>query len=128
MRRGSMTSSVERRRYPRVSGNKVSLKVKTDTFDSTISQSLNISASGVCCKVSEELPMMSRVQIILMLPVVAKENRTKTVKIETDGVVVREHPVIEEGKILHYDVAIFFDSLSAEERDLVKEYVSEYQT
>jgi len=113
----------ERRKYPRVTNDKISLKVKTDLFDATISQSLNISASGVYCKVDKEIPLLSRVKILLMLPL---ENENKTIritKVETDGVVVREHPVIEGGKLLHYDVAIFFDNLSSKDRETVKEYV-----
>lgn len=114
----------ERRKFPRVKDNRISLKVKTDRFDATISQSLNISASGVYCKVDQEVPLMSRVKIILMLPAAEESKKNKANKIETEGVVVREHPVIIDGKILHYDVAIFFDSLSSKDRDAIKKYVS----
>lgn len=114
----------ERRIYPRVKDNKVSLKLKTEQFDASISQSLNISASGVYCKINKELPLMSRVKIILMLPTDVNDKNSKTIKVETEGVVVREHPVIEDGKIVHYDAAIFFDNLSAKERETIKDYVS----
>ncbi|MFH1791483.1 MAG: PilZ domain-containing protein [Candidatus Omnitrophota bacterium] len=113
----------ERRIYPRIADDKVSLKVGTDSFKSAISQSLNISASGVYCKVDREVPLMSRVKVILMLPVKG-DDRKRQCKIETDGVVVREHPVIENGKVLHYDVAIFFDNLSSKERETIKAYVA----
>ncbi len=43
----NMAEAKEKRRYPRVKDNKISLKLKTEQFDTTISQSLNISASGV---------------------------------------------------------------------------------
>jgi len=117
-----MPKDKERRKYPRIVDDRISLKVKSDTFDSTISQSLNISASGVYCKVDKELPLMSRVKIILMLPLETR-HAEKVIKIDTDGVVVREHPVIENGKILHYDIAIFFDNLSAKDREIIKEYI-----
>lgn len=114
----------ERRKYPRIKDNRVSLKLKTEKFDATISQSLNISASGVYCKLDKELPLLSRVKIILMLPIDADKKPPKINKIEIEGVVVREHPVIVNGKIVHYDVAIFFDNLSAKNREAIKDYVS----
>ena len=120
-----MADKNERRRFPRIKDNKVSLKLKTDQFESAISQSLNISASGVYCKIDKELPLMSRVKIILMLPEKSPEAPHKAQKIETEGVVVREHPVIENGKIMHYDVAVFFDNLSAKDREVIKKYISE---
>ena len=120
-----MAKAKERRKYPRIKDNKISLKLKTEQFDTTISQSLNISASGVYCKVDKELPLLSRVKIILMLPLDANDKKSKTNKVEIEGVVVREHPVIENGKLKHYDLAILFDNLSARDREAIKEYVAQ---
>jgi hypothetical protein len=119
-----MVQNAERRTYPRITDEKVSLKLRADQFDATISQSLNISASGVYCKVDKDIPLLSRVMIVLMLPVEGAGAKNKMKKIETEGVVVRAHPVIENGKILHYDVAVFFDNLSSRDRENIKEYVS----
>jgi len=114
----------EKRKYPRLQDANVSLKVKSEKSN-VITESLNISASGVYCKVQEEIPLMSRIKIILILPKlqIKESPAPKNVKIETDGVVVREHPVIIDGKIEHYDVAIFFDNISARDRELIKEYI-----
>jgi len=43
---------------------------------------------------------------------------------DVDGVVVREHPVIIDGVIKHYDAAIFFDNLSAKHREIIQGYIS----
>ena len=43
--------------------------------------------------------------------------------LEIDGVVVREHPVIIDGVIKHYDAAIFFDNLSPKDREAIQNYV-----
>jgi len=110
--------SIERRKYPRVDANSISLKLKSGQFNDVISQSLNISASGVYCKVENEIPLMSRLGIILMIPA-----GKKTKKIETEGVIVRQHPVIEDGKVVHYDIAVFFDNISAKERGILKNYI-----
>jgi len=117
-------SKQENRKYPRVKDEGISLKVKSGDVD-IITKSLDISASGVYCKVEKEVPLMSRIKVMLVLP---KNSIDKTLdsersfKIDTDGVVVREHPVLIGGKIAHYDVAIFFDNISAKDRKLLLEY------
>ena len=112
-----MDQHMEKRQYPRVKSD-LSLKIGVEGAKA-ITKAENISLSGVYCKVDSPIPLMSRIQIILLLP----KSEKKSQKIETTGVVVREHPVIISGKIIHYDVAIFFDSLSPRDRDLIAEHV-----
>lgn len=119
--------SKEKRKYPRVKDDNVSLKVKVEDID-FITKTLDISASGVYCKVEKEIPLMSRIKIILILPkakVPSGGGEAQTVKIETDGVVVREHPVIRGGKIVHYDVAVFFDNISTKDREAILGYINQ---
>ena len=115
----------EKRKYPRVKDEGVSLKVKSGDVD-IITKSLDISASGIYCKVEKEIPLMSRIKVILIVPKTDCDKdlseSPQTVKVETDGVVVREHPVIAQGKIVHYDIAIFFDNISAKDRKTLLEY------
>ena len=106
--------SGEKRKYPRIKDANISLKVKSGDID-IITKSLDISASGIYCKVQKEIPVMSRIKSRLILP--------GGVTVETDGVVVREHPVIEDGRITHYDVAIFFDNVSAKDREAILAYI-----
>ena len=114
--------TTERRSYPRVADDKISLRLKVDQCD-TITHTLNISASGVYCKVANELPLMSRVKIVMMLP--DQSSAQESVKaIEITGVVVREHPVIINGEIKHYDVAIFFDGLTQKDKEIITQYVT----
>ena len=114
--------TTERRTYPRVSDDNVALQLKIDQFD-VITHTLNISASGVYCKISNQLPLMSKVKLVLIFPDPGgAEDKRKT--IDVTGVVVREHPVIINGEVKHYDVAIFFDSLSAHEKEMISQYVA----
>ncbi len=111
----------ERRRYPRIKDKDISLKLAGDGFD-TISQSLDVSASGVYCKVDRRIPLMTRVQVVLSLP-----GRTKTsspTTMDIDGVVVREHPVKKNGRVQYYDVAIFFNTLLPKEREKLVQYIN----
>ena len=117
-----MANNAERRKFPRVSDEGLSLKLKTGDFD-TMTHTLNISASGIYCKVPKEIPLMSRVNLILMIPDMSKEeNAAKS--IELSGVVVREHPVIIDGETKHYDVAIFFDDLSPKNREIISCHIT----
>ncbi|MBI4974423.1 MAG: PilZ domain-containing protein [Candidatus Omnitrophica bacterium] len=111
----------ERRGYPRIQDEGLSLKLKLGDFDA-VTHTLNLSASGVYCKVDKEIPLMSRVKLILMVPDSSKEGGT-TRSLEVLGVVVREHPVIIDGKTKHYDVAIFFEDLSDKDREIISNYI-----
>lgn len=110
----------ERRKFPRLDDD--SLSVKLDGFDS-ITHTLNISPSGVYCKVDKELPLMSRVRLMLMVPDASKD-KGGIKNLEVSGIVVREHPVIVDGVIKHYDIAIFFEDLSAKDKEIIASYIS----
>jgi hypothetical protein len=112
--------SQERRKFPRVKDEGLSLKLKLDDFDS-ITHTMNISSSGVYCKLDKELPLMSRVKIMLMIPDLAEENTIKD--LEVNGIVVRQHPVTIDGIIKHYDIAIFFEDLSEKDKEIISGYI-----
>lgn len=116
-----MPDKAERRAYPRVKDEGLALKLNTGGFD-MITHTLDVSASGIYCKVDKEIPLMSRVKMILMVPDILGESKT-TKSVEIEGVVVREHPVIVKGRKKHFDVAIFFDNLSPKNRDIIANYV-----
>jgi len=117
-----MTVSKERRSFPRIRNEGLSLKLNTGDYD-TITHTLDISASGLYCKIEREIPLMSRVKIALMLPDVSGDRKTAK-SLEVDGVVVREHPVIVDGKIKHYDMSVFFDNLPERTRNAIAGYIS----
>jgi hypothetical protein len=112
----------ERRKTPRIADEGLSLKVKGGDFD-IITHTLNVSASGIYCKVEKEIPLMSRLQLMLMMPDPAKDGKS-SIGVEVDGVVVRQHPVIIDGHVKHYDIAIFFENLSPKHRDMISDYIA----
>ena len=116
----------ERRTSPRLADEGLALKLKSGDFD-TVTHTLNVSASGIYCKVDKEIPLMSRVKLMLMVPDLSKDE--KPVKgMEVEGVVVREHPVVINGEIKHYDVAIFFDNISPKNKEIIANYISRKKT
>ncbi|MBU1894564.1 MAG: hypothetical protein KJ983_01945, partial [Candidatus Omnitrophica bacterium] len=89
---------------------------------SAITQSLDVSASGIYCKVDRKIPLMTRVEVLLSIPGNNKSNSSSTMTIE--GVVVREHPVKKDGVVQHYDIAIFFNTLLPKERRRLMQYIN----
>ena len=114
--------AAERRLFPRLKDENLSLKLNSGDFD-TVTHTLDISASGIYCKIDREIPIMSRVKIKLMVPDSMKSDKGMK-ELDVDGVIVREHPVIIDGVIKHYDVAIFFDNLSEKNREIIQNYIS----
>lgn len=120
-----MTERKERRKYPRIQDKDISVQLSGSGF-TAITKSLDVSASGIYCKVKERIPLMTKLQIILSLPNKNKPEAPAVLNIE--GVVVREHPVIKDGHVEHYDVAIFFHMLSEKEREKLIKYVNRQKT
>lgn len=116
-----MSQKTERRSAPRIKDNDIAIKLSGEGFD-TITQSLDVSASGIYCKIDRHVPVMTRVQIVLTLPPVSSKSGSKILNI--DGVVVREHPVMKAGNIDHYDVAIFFNTLMPREKEMLTRYIN----
>ncbi len=115
-------TSQERRIAKRIKDEELLLRIIVGGFD-TSTHTLNISSSGLYCKVDKEMPLMSRVKLMLMIPDTAKNDKDSK-GIEVEGVVVRAHSVIIDGEIKHYDVAIFFDSLEPKARELIANYIA----
>jgi hypothetical protein len=110
----------ERRRFQRIEDSGLSLKL--EGFDS-ITHTLNISPSGVYCKVDKPLPLMSRVRLKLMVPDASKD-KGAVKDMDLSGIVVREHPVMVDGVVKHYDIAVFFDDLSPKDKEIIENYIS----
>ena len=116
-----MTKKIERRKHPRVKDSGIGVQLSGEGVNA-ITQSLDVSASGIYCKVDRHIPVMTKVEIALTLPGKGGKDSVKNMNIE--GVVVREHPVKENGKIKHYDVAIFFHTLLPKERKVLVDYIN----
>ncbi len=116
-----MEKNKERRRYPRIKDKDVAIKLSGDGFN-TITQSLDISASGIYCKVDRPIPLMTRLQLLLTLP---GRGGKASITMNVDGVVVREHPVMKDDEVQYYDLAIFFNTLLPKERKKIVQYIEQ---
>lgn len=101
----------ERRRSPRIS-HKVSLTVKADSFD-LVSESLNLSSSGVYCQTDTLIPAMTKVNILLVL--------SDNSKLRCKGVVVRCEKSKRSSR--KFDTAIFFNEISSRDSEYLLSYI-----
>ena len=110
----------ERRADPRFTGS-VPVKISQEDGD-IVTETVNISRSGANCRVNKFIETMTKLRINLLLPI-KKNNKIDTKKISCEGVVVRVKPVPEEDA---YNVAIFFNDISARDAEYIADYVNAY--
>lgn len=110
----------ERRKYQRAK-RQLPLKIADKTFD-VITETVDVSSAGIYCRITRLLPLMSKIDVVLLVP--TKSNGKQTRKIRCKGVVVRSEPVIlKDADRAHYNVAIFFTELSKRDQKTIEEYV-----
>lgn len=112
----------DRRASPRIRDGELTLRLNAGDFDA-VTHTLNISSSGLYCKIDRPVPLMSKVRLVLTLPDPSSDEKGMR-NYEVEGVVVRAHPVIMDGRTKHYDVAIFFDNLAAGSRQAIEAYIA----
>ena len=112
----------ERRKHPRRE-TVLSLKISKRGLD-VITETRNISCSGVYCRVNKPLPIMAKIGVTLLLPIQNRRNRVNTEKIRCNGVVVRSEPVIvKEADTAYQNIAIYFTELCKKDRNNIAKYV-----
>jgi len=110
----------ERRKYQRAKQH-LPLKIADKTFD-VITETVDISPAGMYCRITRLLPLMSKIEIVLLLP---SRGTGKQAKIRCKGVVVRTEPVIlKDTEKAHHNVAIFFTALSKKDQKIIASYVN----
>ena len=112
----------ERRKHLRAKG-QLPLKIADKTFD-IITETVDISSSGIYCRVTRLLPLMSKIEVVLLVPPKNGSKSKQAKKIRCKGVVVRTEPIILENvDKAHYNTAIFFTDISAKDRKALEAYV-----
>ena len=112
----------ERRKHPRID-KKLALKVKAGSFE-LVSQTQNISLSGVCCQVNKYIEPMTKVSIILLLPIRLKNNKTVTRKVNCRGIVVRAEK--HEERKDKFNIAIFFNNMRQAALNTIHRYIENH--
>jgi len=109
----------ERRKSPRI--NKVlSVKLSDPEFD-ILTETKNISSTGAYCPVNRKLAPMTKIQMVLLIPI--KKNRSKLIKkINCQGVVVRLENIKDSEKY-PYRAGIFFNQIDDSDKKALRFYI-----
>ena len=108
---------IEQRRHPRVDNN-IPLKICTPEAD-LVTETRNISCSGVYCRVNKFLDPMNKIQITLLVPV-KRSGKATTKKIICGGVVVRTENIPGEDG---FNTAIFFNDIHPRDSRMLASFV-----
>ncbi len=118
----------ERRRHPR-GAVPISVQLSAGQAFDIITQTVNVSVSGAYCEVERFLPVMTKLQIILVIPNSKTSSDSDTSEPQTiscSGVVVRAEPELPtqphdgDGR---YRIAIFFTDLPEDDEQLLADYI-----
>ena len=107
----------ERRQFQRIDYN-IPVKLSQEDGD-IVTETSNVSRSGVYCKVSKYIEPMTKMQVQLMLPL-RKAGKQRAKNITCQGVVVRTEPLSGED----YNVAVFFNDISQRDAESIADYIS----
>jgi len=112
----------ERRKHYRKKS-QLPLKIADKTFD-VITETVDVSSSGIYCRVTRLLPLMSKIEVVLLVPPKNGSKSKQAKKIRCKGVVVRTEPIIlKDADKAHYNTAIFFTDISAKDQKALEAYV-----
>ena len=108
----------ERRRWPRLENN-IPIKISSADFD-VVTETKNLSSNGVYCRVDKKLPLMTKLQIHLLLPL-KKHNKVLTKRISCQGVVVRSEAASGDH---YFNVAIYFTDIQQKDVNYLDDYIT----
>ena len=112
----------EKRQCPRVE-KILPIKLSVSDFD-VLTETTNVSTSGAYFPVGKPLELMSKLNVVLLIPL--KKNRSKTIKkISCTGVVVRCE-IAEETAKYPYQAAMYFSDLSDHDRKILRVFVNPF--
>ena len=112
----------EKRQCPRVE-KILPIKLSVSDFD-VLTETTNISASGTYFPVGKPLELMTKLRVVLLIPIT--KNRSKTIKkINCTGVIVRCE-IASETKKYPYQAAMYFSDLSDRDRKILRIFVNPF--
>lgn len=116
----------DRRKYKRINKN-VPLKIKEANFD-TVSETENLSSSGLYCRLDKYIPPMDKVNMILLIPCLKEtaSARDQCKKVECEGTVVRTEMVNDPIEGDYYKLAIFFSQIKKSDKVYIEKYVKKH--
>ncbi len=90
-----------------------------------VSQSRNISLGGIYCRVNHHIPILTKLQLTLLLPFRGKKKEVKTQLVKVDAIVVRATPEKPDPARSEYEIACAFLGLEDECKKSLVRYIRE---
>jgi hypothetical protein len=112
----------ERRSAVRVPA-KLAMEIELAGRRSAQVETLNVSANGVYFSSSVYIPLMTRLEITLILPEDPENLESPRRAVTCMGIVVRTDPEEEESSLDRYEVACFFTSVPEHDREYLESYI-----
>ncbi len=112
----------EKRKFPRINKRMV-FKIESEEGPVARAETINLSCSGVYCKVSKHIPLMSNLRIVFALIYGNGLDGVEYVKCE--GVVVRVEEVLPQSN--GYHIAIFFNEIEDSERNKIFDFIEKHR-
>jgi c-di-GMP-binding flagellar brake protein YcgR len=112
----------ERRKFQRIVGS-LPLKLGGEEVD-IVTETVNIGGGGLYCKVNKYIPVMTKFKVIMLIPEQNKKGK-KLNRIDCEAIVVRIEPEYPEENRKEYNIALFFNQISKQDRQKIEKYVSE---
>ncbi len=109
----------ERRQYPRIETS-IQMNLKADKRNVS-AETVNLSMSGVCCRVNRSIEMMTSLEIVLMLPYEGVPD--DVMYVECEGIVVRNEKT-DNG----HEIAIFFNEIERNEKLKLAAYIDSHNS
>jgi c-di-GMP-binding flagellar brake protein YcgR len=123
-----MTGRRERRDHPRYESEfAVQLAVRGDAppQGTLVSQSRNLSLGGIYCRLGRFIPVLTKMQLTLLLPFRGRKGDVKTQMVRADAVVVRTSPEEETPQATEYEIACAFLSLDDDAKKTIARFIRE---
>ncbi len=99
------------------------LNIGTDGLE-LVSTTKNISCSGVYCRLNRFLPVMTKLEVKMTLPII-EDNKKIEKSFTAEAVVVRVDPEHERAGCDSYHIGIFFMNIKEEYRNLINRYIQQ---
>ena len=120
-----MTKNDERRKHIRHDA-AFSLKLGSDGIGPAVAtEGLNISMGGIYCRVPHYIPLMTKLQTTLLLPVpsATKEGKKEEHVLDTEMIVVWSDPESEIPGAESYHIGCAFLPMAEEQRNRLRDYL-----
>ncbi|HEU5179259.1 MAG TPA: PilZ domain-containing protein [Candidatus Polarisedimenticolia bacterium] len=116
-----MSHTTEKRQHPRVK-DRLTLRSSFAGSGSSEMATTDLSLGGALVVAGRYIPLMTKVEVTLLLPPEPSESGPRPV--HTQAVVVRVRPPEEHAGLQHYELALFFSHMEQRDRSVLSRYLA----